>query len=42
MTKETMLHNIGLSQAGLTMELQTVLLSIYICAWRQVEAAKLG
>jgi hypothetical protein len=30
--------NIGLPQAGLTMELHTVLLSTYICAWRQVVA----
>ncbi len=32
--------NIGLPQAGLMMELQTVLLSTYLCAWRQVVAFK--
>jgi len=31
-------YNIGLPQAGLPMELHTVLLSNYICAWRQVVA----
>lgn len=31
-------YNIGLPQAGLPMELHTVLLSTYICAWQQVVA----
>jgi hypothetical protein len=38
--KVTTAGNIGLPQAGLMMELHTVLLSTYICAWRQVVAFK--